>query len=257
MLARKNSKVGAIPQKEKGKFKVIFEDSDFLIINKPCGLQVHPDCKNRKDTLVNYLLGEYPELEGVGEDPERPGIVHRLDRDTSGIMLIARNNDSFNYFKDCFKQRKIRKKYLALAHGKIKNETGEIDLAIGRLPKNTAVRSTASYAKDRKSARSRYKVKERFEKRESKSRVSFYTLFEVTPRSGRTHQIRVHLKSLGYPIVGDKIYKFKRQKNPAKLERMFLFSQALEFIDRQGNKRSFEIALDQELQETLNVIRRP
>ena len=137
-------------------YQLIHEEKNFLIINKPAGLQVHPDSKNKKGTLVDYLIKDYPELAQVGDGEsarkQRPGIVHRLDRDTSGIMLIPRNQKSFLHFKKQFQERKVKKKYLALVHGKVKlnGEKGQINLAIGRSPKNTAIRSTAPYARDKK-----------------------------------------------------------------------------------------------------------
>ncbi len=236
------------------KFKVIFQDQDILIIDKPAGLQVHPDTKNLTGTLANYLVAEYPEIKKVGESPERPGIVHRLDKDTSGLMIITRSNKAFYYYKRQFQQRKIKKAYWALVHGDLKNDSGEIDLPIGRSPKNTVLRTTAPYAKDRKDARTLYQVLAKFKVVVSPAKFFFFTLCEVYPKTGRTHQVRVHLKSLGHPIAGDSLYKFKRLPLPAGLKRMFLVAKKIEFQDRFGKERKFEAEIGEELERTLREI---
>lgn len=236
------------------KIQLIFQDEDILVINKPAGLQVHPDFRNLKGTLVDYLLAEYPEVKSVGESPERPGIVHRLDRDTSGLMIITRSNKAFQYYKNQFQTRKIQKSYWALTHGNFKENSGEVNLSIGRSPKNTVLRSTAPYAKDRKDAQTFYKVLKRFKVVLSSAHFFFYTLCEVYPKTGRTHQVRVHLKSIGHPITGDSLYKFKRLRLPQGLKRMFLVAKKIEFRDRFGKKRKFEIPLDKDLAEVLSIL---
>lgn len=237
------------------KIEIIFQDEDILIVNKPTGLQVHPDSKNLTGTLANYLLAEYPEIKNVGESIERPGIVHRLDRDTSGLMMVVRNNQAFQYYKRQFQQRKLKKVYWALVHGNVSNNSGEINLSIGRSPKHTEIRSTADYAKDKKDARTFYKVLERFKVTKSPSKEFLYTLCEVQLETGRTHQIRVHLKSIGYPVAGDVVYKFKRLRAPVNLKRMFLVAKKLEFVDRAGKKKKFEIEISEDLEKVLEEIR--
>ena len=239
----------------KWKIEIIFQDEDILVINKPTGLQVHPDGKNLTGTLANYLLAKYPEIKNVGEAIERPGIVHRLDRDTSGLMMIVKNNQAFRYYKRQFQQRKMEKAYWTLVHGKMKDDSGEINLSIGRSPKHTEIRSTADYAKDKKEARTFYKVLERFEVVQSPAKRFLYTLCEVRIETGRTHQIRVHLKSMGYPVAGDIVYKFKRLRIPVSLKRMFLVAKKLEFVDRAGKKKKFEIEIGEDLQGVLREIR--
>ena len=179
--------------------KIIFENQDFVVIDKPAGLSVHAGVGINEKTLVDFLLEKFPEIALVGDDPEvRPGIVHRLDKETSGVMIVARNQKTFEYLKNLFKNRQIEKKYLALVHGKLKEKEGKIEGEMGRSKKDfrkqALVRGKISVRKERYSL-SHFKVKKEFEK---------YSLLEVFPKTGRMHQIRVHLHSISHPIVGDK-----------------------------------------------------
>lgn len=235
----------------KAYFSIIYEDKDILVINKAAGLQVHPDGKNENETLTDKLIKIYPEIEQAKEDPLRPGIVHRLDRDTRGLMLIVRNKKAFDYYKELFQKREIQKKYWVLVHGKVKKQEGIIDFSIGRAPKNTVLRSTAPYARDQKKAKSEYQVLNEYCYEQSKSKVYNYTLLEVKIITGRTHQIRVHMKSIGHPVVGDKLYKFKRQFVPFDFKEMFLIAKYLKFVDRKGEVLKFKIELDSVLNEFL------
>lgn len=249
---------GLEPQRNDQLFEkiIIHEDEDVIVIRKPSGLQVHPDRKNRLGTLVNFLIYRNPELIGVGESVERPGIVHRLDRDTSGLMLITKNNDAFFYYKEQFKLRTVRKTYQALVHGLIKKEEGVIDAPIGIAPKNTVMRTTTPYARDKKDAETFFTVKERYCERISANKQFCYTLVETFPKTGRTHQIRVHLRSIGHPIAGDTLYKFKRQRMPRELSRLFLVSKKLEYNDRKGTSQSFEVPLEEDLEQVLSLLRK-
>ena len=228
---------------------VIYETKDFVAINKPAGLLVHPlkpKTSNLKpeETLVDWLLEKYPEIKNVGDDPElRPGIVHRLDRDTSGIILIARNQKFFEYLKNLFQTHQIKKTYLALVWGKLEPKIGEIKTPIG-LKTGTIKRTVwQKKAKDFKEAITEYQVKKYFQD---------FSLVELTPKTGRTHQLRIHLASINHPVVGDKIYGFKKRKIPFDLKRQFLHAVSLEFSPAPGQRLKLEAVLPEDLQRVLD-----
>jgi 23S rRNA pseudouridine1911/1915/1917 synthase len=223
--------------------KIIYEDKDVLAINKPAGLLVHGP-----NSLVDWLLKKYPEIKDVGEDSTRPGIVHRLDKDTSGVLLVAKNQKAFEYLKEQFQNRKIKKKYIALVEGNIKDSNGIIDLPIGKnkkdFRKKTAGGKMVGISRE---AVTEYKVIKRFDK---------FTLIEVYPKTGRTHQIRVHFKAINHPVAGDKLYG--RQNN---LNRQFLHASSLEFNLPAGKaglpngaRIKFEADLPEDLRNFLNML---
>jgi len=226
--------------------KIIYQDSNFLVIDKPANLTVHPINENQKDTLADQVLESYPEIKNVGDNPLRPGIIHRLDKDTSGLILVAKNNDSFKYFKNLFQEREIDKKYLALVHGIVKDDKGTITKSISFSKKDFKKRS-AFLDENSKPAVTKYLVIERFKD---------YTLLEASPKTGRTHQIRIHCHSIGYPIVGDKQYKFKRKITPKSLNRQFLHASYLKFKDIDGKMMEFKSELPSDLKEVLENIQK-
>ncbi len=218
--------------------KAIYEDKSFLAVDKPAGLIVHEarsvkrGVSSKERTLVDWLLKRYPEIKTVGDEPEtRPGIVHRLDRDTSGVLLVARNQRYFDYLKSLFQRREIQKTYLALVFGVPKEKSGRITSAIG-IKSGTTKRSVHS-EKDVKQAVTEYKVLKTFERE-----VGKYSLLEVRPKTGRTHQIRVHLASVGSPVVGDPLYG--RKKQPAWAKRLMLHASSLEFNLADGKRIRLE-----------------
>lgn len=231
--------------------EIIYENEDILIVNKPAGVAVHPalnnesNDKNRDFFVTDWLSQNYPEVKKVGDEPNlRPGIVHRLDKETSGIMLIAKNQKAFEYFKRQFKEKNIKKTYLALVYGKLIGK-GIIDKPIG-IKSGSIKRSVNSKdMKMIKDAITEYKVLRIFKKGE-------YTLLEVSPHTGRTHQIRVHLASIGHPIVGDKLYG--RKKDTLSIKRHFLHAYSLEFNNLDGTKMKIEAELPYELQEILESL---
>jgi len=235
--------------------KVIFENDDFLAINKPAGLLVHQIPGGKGLTLVDWLKEKYPFIESVGENPSassgqvnlRPGIVHRLDRETSGVMVIAKNNETFFYLKKLFQEKKINKGYLTLVSGVFQVKSGIIDAPIGRIISSTKRSVLAKKMKDLKEARTDYKVLKNF----PGSSNSGFSLLEVYPKTGRTNQIRVHLQSIHHPIIGDDVYGFKKVEAPTGLKRMFLHAYFLELPLKEGNVLRLEADLPDDLKNVL------
>ncbi len=207
--------------------EVIFENEDMAVINKQAGLQVHPSFNEKTNTLVNALLARYPEIVNVHDDSVgaemRPGIVHRLDRDTSGIMVIALNMEAFNALKDNFKNRRVEKTYLALAKGIFTQKEGIIEKPIAKsssYKKQVIARNNTKTTI--KLAETHYRLLEEFEN---------CSLVELKPKTGRTHQIRIHLASIGHPILGDRVYgQIETNKAVAEIsKRQLLHAQKLQF----------------------------
>ncbi len=177
---------------------IIFEDRDFIILNKPAGLVVHPAAGHSSGTLVNALIHYCPDLEGIGGE-QRPGIVHRLDKDTSGLMIVAKNATTHNLLSQQFKDRRIKKQYLAIISGAPTNDNGRIDLPIGRHQVDRKKMSTRS-ARGRLSVTAWRVIK----------RYRGAAMIEADLITGRTHQIRVHFQAIGHPLIGDPVYGNKR-----------------------------------------------
>jgi len=224
---------------------VIYEDSDFVAIDKPPELTVHKtSADDPQTTLADLAVQQWPEMRGVGEEPLRPGIVHRLDRDTSGVMLLAKNQKSFEYLKELFKSHAIRKTYLALVYGTPKESSGTIDMPVGRVGAKTTTQIHGGRDLVERSAITDYKTSKRF---------GDYTLLECMPRTGRTHQIRAHLKAIGVPIVGDPLYA--PGKETLGLNRPFLHAWKLELTTMSGTALRLEADLPEPLQKTLDMLK--
>lgn len=188
---------------------ILYEDSACLALNKPPGVVVHPAPGHRRQTLANALINYRPEIEGIGEAPGRPGIVHRLDKDTSGVLVIAKTAPAFRHLAAQFKARSVKKKYLGLVYGQPATDSGRIDLPIGRHTEHRKKMSAVRYSRARP-AETHWRVKIRFER---------VALMEYIIKTGRTHQIRVHSAAIKCPIIGDAVYGIKRphkflQKTP-------------------------------------------
>ena len=212
-------------------FKVIDEQPDFLVVEKPAGLVVHPALGVSEPTLADGLAAKYPELTEVGEDKLRPGIVHRLDRDVSGLMVVARTQKMFESLKQQFQDRSIQKQYTALVHGVIDEEHRVIDTPIGRSQtKSGKMAAHTQELEGDRDAKTEYTVLKRLKN---------YTLLEIRLHTGRSHQIRVHLHSIGYPVVGDALYTNKRVKHK-NLGRIFLHESKLSFDDASAERRTHE-----------------
>ena len=217
---------------------IIYEDDDLLVVDKPAGMTVHPTPGHPGHTLVNAILSHYPHLADIS-DSLRPGIVHRLDKDTSGLMLVAKNRAAQANLAEQFKARSIVKAYLALVKGKLTPESGIIEAAIGRDPRNRQRMAVVSRGRE---ARTDYRVIKY---------IGEHTLLEVTPETGRTHQIRVHLVAIGYPVVGDPVYGVKSPY----LSRQFLHACRLGFkLPSTGEYVEFTSELPEDLAQALESI---
>lgn len=232
-------------------FEVIFEDNNVIIINKPAGIQVHPSNNEKKYTLINGLIAKYPELKNVHDDSEgsdfRPGIVHRLDKNTSGIMVIARNKKSFKELKQLFKDNKIKKTYVALVHGILEKKNGFIDKPLAR---------SLSYKKQIiANAKTKTIIRNAFTEYTVLQEMNKYSLVEVRPKTGRMHQIRVHFASLGHPIVGDMTYLPAKIKDGDKgiTKRQLLHAKSISFV-LFDKDYSFGVAISEDFAESLFLI---
>lgn len=223
-----------------------YEDDDIILINKSAGMVVHPAAGNESGTLVNAVLALFPDLPGISQE-KRPGVVHRLDKDTSGLIIMAKNETALRHLQKQFSDRTIHKLYLALVHGRFNTSETLIDAPIGRDPRD---RKRMSVIPPGSSATAR----------PAQTMVGLracnedYSLLNCLPYTGRTHQIRVHLAFMGYPIVGDHLYG-TRKKHDLLLNRQFLHAYKLSFR-RPGDNRelTFEAELPAELSEALEEI---
>lgn len=215
---------------------VIFEDACMIVVNKPPGMVVHPAPGHHSGTLVNALLAHCQDLKGIG-GVERPGIVHRLDKDTSGLVMAAKTETAFAGLAKQFKDRDIKKVYLALVKGQLAQRQGTIDTTIGRHPHHRK-KMSAGHARGR-TAQTRYEVIEQFDR---------FAYLRVLPRTGRTHQIRVHLASIGHPILGDKLYGGTQGSRLPKIARQALHAHHLELTHPvSGQLISFEAPLPDDM----------
>ncbi len=230
-----------LPQPEPIPLDVIYEDRHLLVINKPAGLVVHPGAGRDSGTLVNAILAHCPELTKQGG--ERPGIVHRLDQDTSGLIVVAKNVAALEQLQGQFKNHQVEKVYLALLEGTLQPMHGLIDAPIGRDPRHR--QRMAVVTSGGRPARTAYRVREYLGK---------YTFVEARPETGRTHQIRVHFAAIGYPVVGDPLYG--RRKSSFRLPRQFLHAWQLTLVlPPGGERRTFTAPLPHDLQQVLETLK--
>lgn len=233
---------------------ILYEDPSIVVIDKPPGMVVHPAYGNLSGTLVNALLYHCKDLAGIN-GVLRPGIVHRLDKDTSGVIVVAKDDEAYHQLTKQFKNRTVEKVYLAIAYGKLGQEEGLIDSAIGRHPSERKRMSTRT--KKGRMAITRWKVMER---------LDGFTFLEIFPQTGRTHQIRVHLSSMGHPILGDPVYGRKGRPGSIhepvlkecvkKMNRQALHAHRLGFNHpRTGERVQFISPIPQDMQEVLECLR--
>jgi 23S rRNA pseudouridine1911/1915/1917 synthase len=220
---------------------VVYEDQHLLAVNKPAGMVVHPALGHPSGTLVNALLAYLPSLGDIG-GRRRAGLVHRLDMETSGILLVAKDEAAYLALKRLFKRRRVHKTYLALVEGQVQPQEGIIDVPIGRDPRD---RKRMAPVRDGRPSRTHYRVRESFAEQ---------TLLEAHPRSGRTHQVRVHFSWFGHPVVGDQVYGHRR--SPLLEGRHFLHALELSFRHPvRGEEVTLHAPLPEELEALLRTLR--
>ena len=235
------------PKKDMPDPEVIYEDGNYLVVNKPSGLVMHGGPGVHEPTLADWSVAHDPVIAEVGDQPDvRPGIVHRLDRDVSGLVVVAKTQAAFEDLKKQFQQHSITKQYIALAHGRVTDEQGRINFAIARKPDKSGLMVARPKSTEGKAAETLFNV-DRF--------VKNMTLLKVQTLTGRTHQIRVHFKAIGHPLVGDPLYKARKLKQE-KIEapRIFLHAAHLEFDTLDGERKSFHVDLPADLQHFLSKL---
>jgi 23S rRNA pseudouridine1911/1915/1917 synthase len=243
--------------------KIIFEDEDCIVINKAAGMVVHPAAGNLSGTLVNAILHYCSDLQGIGGEV-RPGIVHRLDKDTSGVLIVAKNAPAFRALAAQFKDRRVKKEYLALVFGKLKGERGVINRPIGRHRADRKLMSSLNALPKKREAVTEWSVEKWFQNKGDELGSSGISLLRLRPWTGRTHQIRVHLADMGHPVVGDKLYGRKRRntkdnnENAAALDsfpRQALHAERLSlFHPRTGAPIEFYAPLAEDIDKLLKTL---
>jgi 23S rRNA pseudouridine1911/1915/1917 synthase len=222
---------------------VIYEDSDVIVINKPRGMVVHPAAGHPNGTLVNALMHHCRDLSGINGEL-RPGIVHRIDKDTSGLLMVAKNDLAHNALSEQLKEHSVTRKYLAVAHGELEHDQGTIDAPLGRDPKDRKLYTVTDRGSKR--AVTHFAVLERF---------VGYTLLELMLETGRTHQIRVHMKYIGHPLAGDPVYGRAKGRG-MRMTGQALHAAVLGFTHpRSGERLTFEVPMPEEMNEFIEELR--
>ena len=241
----KEDKTINIPESVKD-IKIIDETPDYLVIEKPAGILTHQVEGKHEYSLLDWILEKYPKIKKVGDnDKLRSGIIHRLDKKVSGLIVVAKNQKMFDFLKKQFKERTVTKKYYALVNGIVKDDYGEIDFPISR-SKSSGKMVSKPHNLEGKEALTIYNVIKRY---------GGYTFLDIEIKTGRNHQIRTHMQAIGYPVVGDELYKIKNIKDKFNLNKIFLHSYHLEFDDLSGERKIHESSLPNELQNILDNLK--
>lgn len=239
------------------KIKIIAETNDYLVVNKPAGLLVHPTLALEKNTLCEWFVRRCPEAENVGENKIRPGIVHRLDREASGLMVLAKNQKMFDFLKKQFHDRMVEKFYKVLVYGTFEKKYDKIDFEIDRAKNGKMVCRPKTDKLKLKNIKQLQKGKDSLTEFWVEKDFIRFSLLDVKIHTGRTHQIRVHMFASNHPVVGDNLYLNKKliKKSDHKLSRLFLQSYKLNFFDLENNKIDLKIKLDPDLEKFLKNIK--
>lgn len=238
--------------------KIIYEDENLLVIDKPAGIIVFSERKVKDKVIIDFLLGKFAYLKNVGSFP-RYGIVHRLDKETSGILLVAKNNKILQFLQKEFKERRVKKTYLALVIGHLKLKQGKIETLIGRDPGNWkkqkafSLNSPEAKKEGLREATTEYKIISQF--CQNKGSHIKLTLVEVDLKTGRKHQIRCHFSYIGHPVAGDKLYGFKNHSCPENLKRHFLHASCLKIKLPEGEKKAFKSNLPDDLKNIIEKLK--
>ncbi len=223
---------------------VVFENEHLLVISKPAGIQMHPAGRDTVGTVANWVAANRPEMMDIGSDPLRPGIVHRLDRNTSGVVVLAKTEEAFGILQDLFRDRKTEKTYLALVVGHVRETTGSIDFPLAQRTgtlRRQAVRDPDTFSGEMKEAHTEYRLQKR---------CAADDLLEVFPKTGRTHQIRIHLAAIGHPVLGDNLYGGRRMRKIGMPDRQLLHAWRIAF-PFQGEAVTFESPLPSDFTDFL------
>jgi len=236
--------------------KIVQVEKDYIVVEKPAGVLVHPTQAGEKDTLIDFVLKKYKEVKKTGDSPERPGIVHRLDKEASGLLVVARTQEMFEHLKKQFQDRTVEKEYVVLVYGKVPDEHRIIDFDIDRGKEGRMVSRPKTNAFSVATAPNVQPGKEAITEYFLEKIIGRFSLLRVKIHTGRTHQIRAHMFAFNHPVVGDRLYCNKKliKKNEQKLDRLFLHSAKLCFIDLKGEKKCFESQLPEELKRYLKDI---
>jgi 23S rRNA pseudouridine1911/1915/1917 synthase len=236
--------------------EIIYEDKDILVVNKPAGMMVHNDGREVGGTVVDWFLARVPTARGVGEEGyaqggqklERSGVVHRLDRDTSGILVLAKTQDAFQFLKQQFHEHRVRKEYRAVVYGTMKEKWGTVERPIGRSTRDFRLRSAQRGA--------RGTLRDAVTDWELIGQSGTHAYLKVLPKTGRTHQIRVHLKAIGRPIVHDELYAPEELQNGDNLgfKRLALHAYALKLVTPSGVEKTFLAPLPADFEEASTAI---
>lgn len=243
LTAAKEKKVKIIKIKPPS-LEIVYEDEDVIVVNKPAGLLTHPAPNVHEPTLVDALVAYDKKIKNVGDDKKRAGIVHRLDRDASGLLIVAKTNAAFAHLKSQFQNRLTRKIYAVLVHGKIAKDTDTIVWPIARSTTRKGRMAARPTSQEGREAITHFDVVKRY---------PHLTLLDVRIETGRTHQIRAHMFALGHQVVGDKLYKHKGVKGIG-LGRLFLHAKELTITLPSGEEKTFTARLPLELQSALNSL---
>lgn len=234
---------GLLPVPEDIPLNIVYEDNDIIVVNKPKGMVVHPAPGSPNKTLVNALLNYTDQLSDINGDI-RPGIVHRLDKDTSGLLVVAKNNEAHENLVNQLKERSVKRVYIALVHGVLKEDTGTIDAPIGRNPKNRLKMAVTDI--NSKEAITNYRVLERFDQ---------YSLVELSLHTGRTHQIRVHMAHINHPVVGDPLYTTRKNKFGADTQMLHAYKLGLKSPST-GEDMEFMAGPPEEFNRIIELLRK-
>ena len=248
----------ALPEVSDWQPPIVYEDDDIIVVNKPPGLLVHPTATQPRMSLAGALVARCQKLKTVGEDRFRPGIVHRLDVNTSGLLVVAKKQAVYEHLKRMFQERAVVKKYLALVHGKLEKLHGMIDLPVGRRTGHKKFEAGVG-----REAQTEYWVRAYYQFRPAclknlagKAALDIYTLVDVQLHTGRTHQIRVHFSYLGHPVAGDKLYGGRFKKIDQQIfPRQFLHAYYLKFKLPNGNLKEFQIDLADDLKKVMKHLK--
>lgn len=246
--------------------EILFEDKDLLVINKPAGTSVHPDGKTKMETITDWILEKYPGIKEVGESfitnikgeeikIYRPGIVHRLDKETSGALIIVKNQETFEYFKKQFFEHKVEKIYDAFVYGYVSNpkaslatrNRGVVNAPVGRSPKNALLWTAGRAARPPlREAVTEYVILKKFE-----AKGEQFSYLELYPKTGRTHQIRIHMRYLNHPVVSDPLYRGSKEK-ALEMERLALHARSITFKLPNGKEKVVEAPFPADFQKAIN-----